>query len=78
MLSHCLVRLSNINPSMGWNASGFFGAQKNTCRHITRHVTRQFHSVTRFGTGIASGGPALKDIGQQISNIGLMLSACCA
>ena len=34
-------------------------------------VTHQFHSVT-------SGGPALQTLGQQKSNIGSMLSACCA
>ena len=85
MLSHFLGRLSNfncyvayINPSMGLNASCFFGAKKPLASHITWHVTRLYHSVTRFGTGIASGGPALQTLGQQKSNIDSMLSACCA
>ena len=33
--------------------------------HITRYITLQLHSVTRFGTGFASGGPALQKLGQQ-------------
>ena len=49
MLSHCLGRLSNfncyvayINPSMGLNASCFFGAKKTLASHITWHVTPSF------------------------------------
>ena len=53
----------------------FLVRKKTLASHITWHVTRQFHSVTRFDTGIASGGPALKKLGQQKSNIGSMLSA---
>ena len=56
MLSHCLGRLSNfnwyvayINQSMGLNASCFIGGKKTLASHITWHVTRQFHSVTRQG-----------------------------
>ena len=51
----------------------FLFRKKTLASHITRHVTRQFHSVTRFGTGIASGGLALQTLGQQKSNIGSML-----
>ena len=54
-----------INPSMGLNASCFFGGEKTLASHIIRHITPQLHSVTRFGTGIASGGPALQKLGQQ-------------
>ena len=39
--------------------------KKTLACHITRYVTRQFHSITRFGTGIASGEPELQTLGQQ-------------
>ena len=42
----------------------FLVRKKTLASHITWHVTRQFHSVTRFGTGIASGGPALQTLVQ--------------
>ena len=45
---------------------------------LASHITRQLHSVTRIGTGIASGGPALQTLGQPEFNIGSMLRACCA
>ena len=72
MLGHCLGRLSNFNcyvylPKHGIEGLLFFLVGKKTtlASHITRHITRQFHSVTRFGTGIASSGPALQTLGQQ-------------
>ena len=77
MLGHCLRRLPNFNPSMGLDASCFFVRKKTLASHITR-ISRQLHSVTRIGTCIASGGPALQTLGQPETNIGLMLRACCA
>ena len=68
MLGHCLRRLPNFNPSMGLNASCFL-VRKKTLPTFTSHIspayiTRQLHVVTRFGTGIASGGPVLQTLGQ--------------
>ena len=56
----------------------FLVRKKTLASHITRHITPQLHPVTRFGTGIASGGPALQKLGQQKPNIGSMLSVLCA
>ena len=87
MLSHCLERLSNfncyvayINPSMGLNASCFFGAQKKHLPVISPGMSlasfTQSHALAPASQ--AGHGPALQTLGQQKSNIGLMLSACCA
>ena len=51
-------------PRMGLNASCFFGVQKKNKRHITGISLTSFIE-SRFGTGIASGGPALQTLGQQ-------------
>ena len=51
--------------------------KKTLASHITGHVTPQLHPVTRFGTGIASGGPALQTLDQPKSNIGSMRRVCC-
>ena len=67
MLGHCLRRLPNFNPSMGLNASCFFGAWKNTCQsyrpHITCHAASSghthLHRHRKRWASVTDVGPAL-------------------
>ena len=87
MLSHRLGRLSNfncyvahINPSMGLNASCFlfFWCAR---KHLPV-ISPACHSPVSFSHTLwhwhRKRWQALQTLGQQKSNIGSMLSACCA